>query len=181
MKDSIRLFVAATLPKSLIEKLQDQLIHFQHPHLRMLPESNLHLTFYFIGNVPIQDLPTIKHAIESIAQKYTPFTLTFMQTEAGPNPKKPRLIWARFLPDDQFTQLSIELTQQLSDKKQPTKPPIPHITLARYRKDKPVPKGLPSITSDEMLQLPVKTISLWQSELASPHPVYTVLQTYPLG
>ncbi|MFD2514394.1 RNA 2',3'-cyclic phosphodiesterase [Pontibacter locisalis] len=181
MKSSIRLFVAATLPENLKEKLQEQLQRFHHPNLRMIPAQNLHLTLYFIGNVPHEKLAEIKQVLQETAKRHQSFTLYHEQTEAGPNKKKPRLIWARFSAHTAFEELTQDLTQQLSTDSSSPKKPIPHITLARFRKDKPAPKDLPAVQFDHPVILTVDTISLWHSELASPHPVYSVLETYPLG
>ena len=181
MKDTIRLFIAAILPEPLKDKLQQQLSDFEHPAIRFVPHQNLHLTLYFIGNVPYSQLRSIRDTIRETAIRYQPFTLRFAQTEAGPNPRNPRLVWARFEPDTTFENLSRELTEKLSPTPPTDKKPIPHITLARFRKDKPAPKDLPVITTVQPMELHVNGIALWQSELASPHPVYSVLDAYPLG
>ena len=181
MKDSIRLFVAATLPETLKQELQEQLQVYDHPAIRPIPRENLHLTLFFLGNVPVQQLSTIKQSIREVSQRHQPFVLDFECTEAGPKPKQPRLIWARFAALPAFEALSHDLTQALADEPPKKQKTIPHITLARFRKDKPVPNNLFTVTEKEPLQLHVPAISVWQSELASPHPVYSVLETYPLG
>ncbi|MCX2740026.1 RNA 2',3'-cyclic phosphodiesterase [Pontibacter anaerobius] len=181
MKESIRLFVAAALPPALLSKLQDQLQHFEHPTLRMLPPQNLHLTLYFIGNVPHQELPGIKARVARVAQQHQPFTLQFERTEPGPKPKSPRLVWARFAPHPAFESLSRHLTEELAEQPPEKHKAIPHITLARYRKDAKPPKQLPYPEAEEPLELPVQEVALWQSVLGSPHPTYKVLERYPLG
>jgi 2'-5' RNA ligase len=181
MKDSIRLFVAATLPPSLKQELQEQLLALQHPAVRVVPEQNLHLTLFFIGNVPPEQLPAIKQAIQEVAQRHSPFVLDFKRTEPGPKPRHPRLVWARFEEHEAFSALSRDLTQALAAEPPKQQKAIPHITLARFRKDKPAPDNLPAVSSEGPLRLPVQDIALWQSELASPHPVYTVVETFGLG
>ncbi|WP_276499264.1 RNA 2',3'-cyclic phosphodiesterase [Pontibacter litorisediminis] len=181
MKDSIRLFAAAPIPDALQQKLTAHLQHFEHPSLRLLPRQNLHLTLYFIGNVPVQELPGIKERIARVAQRHQPFTLQFERTEPGPKPRHPRLIWARFAPHPAFEALSRELTEELTEQPPANLKALPHITLARYRKDAQPPKQLPTISTEEALELPVTEVALWQSVLGSPHPTYSVLERYPLG
>ncbi len=181
MNTDVRLFVAAILPESLKDILHEQLKNFEHPDIRFLPQQNLHLTLFFIGNVPVSSIESIKTTIRNIAQEHKPFTLQFAQTEPGPHTRKPRLIWARFDPHPAFEQLNKELTEQLSTHSSSSKKPLPHITLARFRKDKPAPKNLTAIISKDPVELAVNAISLWQSELSSPHPIYKVLHSYPLG
>lgn len=96
MKESIRLFVAAALPPALVDSLQEQLQHFSHPALRFMPRENLHLTLYFIGQVPREQLPLLQRQIGRVASRHQPFTLQLEQIEPGPKPKNPRLVWARF-------------------------------------------------------------------------------------
>ncbi|MBF9253946.1 RNA 2',3'-cyclic phosphodiesterase [Pontibacter sp. 172403-2] len=181
MKNDIRLFVAASLPASLKAQLQQLLLPFEHPDIRFLPGQNLHLTLYFMGNVPLAQLPGIQQQIRQAAQQEPPFTLDFDCVETGPKPKSPRLVWARFKPSLPFEQLSRQLTQAFSPVPVREQKVIPHVTLARFRKNAPKPTGLPPVYASQPLQLTVDSVALWQSELASPHPVYTVLENYPLG
>ena len=181
MKDGIRLFVAATLPETLKKQLQNHLQPFRHPAIRFVPEQNLHLTLFFIGNVPAQQLASIKQTVREVAQRHQPFTLDFACTEPGPKPRHPRLVWARFKEHAAFATLSHDLTEALAAAPPKQQKAIPHVTLARFRKDRPAPEGLPSILPQEPLQLEVREVALWRSELASPHPIYTVIETFGLS
>lgn len=181
MKDTIRLFVAAILPPEVQILLQQHLQHYTHPAIRFVPNQNLHLTLYFIGNLPLEQLSSTSERVQEIAQRHQPFILDLEQLEPGPTRKQPRLVWARFTANLAFEALSQELTETLSQQPVKKLKPIPHVTLARFRKDKPVPANLPTIALDTPLQLPVHEIALWQSELASPHPVYSVLKHFPLS
>lgn len=180
-QEEVRLFVAATLPSPLKVNLQEQLQPFLQPAVRAVPPDNLHLTLFFIGNVPLQDLSYIKQIIADVAKRHAPFTLTLACTEAGPNARSPRLVWARFQQHQAFEILSHDLTQMLTTEPPKKQKTIPHITLARFRKGQPAPKHLPALAPEQEYTLEVNSIALWQSKLASPHPVYTVLESYPLG
>jgi 2'-5' RNA ligase len=180
MKDTIRLFAAAILPPDLKAELQELTEAYKEFPVRLLPQQNLHLTLYFIGNVPLDQLSFIKETIRTTAQQQPPFILDLACLEAGPNLKSPRLIWARFANHTCYDELSKALTQALSPEPPKKLQPIPHITLARFRKEPNAPKHLPVLTPDKKLQLEVNEVALWHSELASPHPIYTILETYPL-
>ncbi|MFD2245829.1 RNA 2',3'-cyclic phosphodiesterase [Pontibacter ruber] len=180
MENHIRLFVAVTLPAALHTYLSQQVHQYQHSSIRFVPEQNLHLTLYFIGNVPQEQLPAISQAIKEVAMQHQPFTLVLEQLEPGPKLRSPRLVWARFRQSQPYEQLSQELTRVLAPEPPKEQKAIPHVTVARFRKDKPAPKNLPVIVPDQEMQLPVDSISLWRSELKSPHPVYSILETFPL-
>lgn len=180
MKDGLRLFVAATLPEDMKTFLQEQVQAFNHPSIRLVPEQNLHLTLFFIGNTPASNFETIKDTIQKISSGHSAFKLQYLYTEPGPNRRSPSLVWARFIQHPEFEKLSRSLTSSLSPEQNAKQKPIPHITLARYKKDAPAPPAVQLEQSGSGMSLMVDSISLWQSELASPHPVYTVLETYQL-
>lgn len=178
MKDEIRLFVAATLPEEIKSFVQEQKEKFNSPSLRPVPEQNLHLTLYFIGNTQLSNLPGIENTLQKISEEHTAFKLQYLCTEPGPNSQSPRLVWARFQQHPQFEKLSRSLASALSPEENAKQKPIPHITLARYKKGASAPPTAPVYSAESGISMQVNSISLWQSELASPHPVYTVLETY---
>ncbi|MGV3540475.1 MAG: RNA 2',3'-cyclic phosphodiesterase, partial [Rufibacter sp.] len=114
MQDSLRLFVAAQLPPVLKTYLVQARQAYEMPGIRPVPEENLHLTLYFLGNVPAAEVPVIKQKLATVAQQHAPFTLRLAQLEPGPKPRSPRLVWARFQQLEAFRLLSQELTQVLS-------------------------------------------------------------------
>lgn len=181
MQDTLRLFVAAALPPDLIAYLTQARQAYENPALRMVPEQNLHLTLYFLGNVPAAEISQIRQTLAQVAQRQAPFTLSLAQLEPGPKPKSPRLIWARFAQHPAFTLLSQELTQALAPAPPRQEKFIPHITLCRFRKDVRPPQPLPTVVPPEEIRYPVPSFALWQSQLASPHPVYSVMEEFPLG
>ncbi|MHC2993792.1 2'-5' RNA ligase [Pontibacter sp. HJ8] len=181
MSNTTRLFVAAALPNELKQYLGEQASHYQQEAIRPVPAENLHLTLYFIGNVAATQLPSIKQVTQHIARQFPPFDLHLEGIEPGPKPRSPRLIWARFESSEPFEQLSQSLTQALSPVPPNNRKSIPHITLARFRKDRPAPKHLEMLLPEQPVVLQVKEIAVWHSELASPHPRYTILESYPLA
>lgn len=180
MADSIRLFIAAPIPVALKGYLQAQAARYSHEAVRQVPAENLHLTLYFIGNIAKDKLPGIQKVCAHMASQFAPFLLPLEAIEPGPKPRAPRLIWARLAPSDAFARLSKGLAQALSPVPPPVRSPIPHITLARFRKDKPAPPGLVPLNPESSYTLPVNEIAIWHSELASPHPRYTIWHRYQL-
>ncbi|PKV63254.1 RNA 2',3'-cyclic phosphodiesterase [Pontibacter ramchanderi] len=180
MAHTTRLFIAAPLPDTLKQYLTEQANRYRHEAIRQVPVDNLHLTLYFIGNVPVGELATIQDVTAHMARQFAPFTLQLEAIEPGPKPRSPRLIWARFKNHDAFAQLSSSLTQALSDQPPLSREPKPHVTLARFRKDRPVPHDLEIHYPDAPVTLEVNEIAVWHSELGSPHPRYSILQRYPL-
>ncbi|QHL86496.1 RNA 2',3'-cyclic phosphodiesterase [Nibribacter ruber] len=181
MQEHLRLFVAVPLPNNLLDYLLSAREAFDSNAIRMVPAQNLHLTLFFIGNVPaIKEIPIINH-LKEIAQQYQPFTLTLEQLEPGPKRSAPRLIWARFQALAAFEKLSLDLANVFSPNPSKHDKFIPHVTVCRFKKEIRPAHNMPLVQPSEKLMFPVKSLALWQSVLGSPHPVYTVVQEFPLG
>ena len=181
MDDTIRLFIAASLTDELGPYLKEELRPFIDETVRPIPLQNLHLTLFFIGNVPASALDIIRRQVKEIAQACNPFILQLSAVEQGPKPKSPRLIWARFDEHPEFTKLSRKLAETLAPGEPNKLKPTPHITIARYRKNIPRPVAKPAVLPENSITLPVNTIGIWKSELAAPHPVYSIVESYLLG
>ena len=178
--DKIRLFIAAKLPARLNAQLSDYGGGYAAAHIKPVPAANLHLTLLFLGNTEAGKLTEIKRIVNTVAKNQRSFTLTAEVIEPGPKPSHPRLIWARFYPDPQFTQLCTRLQELLlPDTKIPDNY-LPHVTLARINKQNRQGLILPYTRPAEPVAFKVNSISIWQSQLASPHPQYSVLQSYNL-
>lgn len=181
MSDTLRLFVAVPLPAPLTAYFLEARLAYDHAGVRPVPQQNLHLTLFFLGNVPAAEVPAIWQNLTQVARQHDPFTLTFAQLEPGPNSVSPRLIWGRFEPHASFTHLSRALTQTLAKTPPKHEKFIPHVTLCRFVKDARVPKPMPVLSPSHPIHLPVNSFALWHSQLASPHPVYAVMETFDLG
>jgi RNA 2',3'-cyclic 3'-phosphodiesterase len=181
MDATIRLFIAASLTDELGPYLKEQLRPLLDDTLRPIPLQNMHLTLFFIGNVPATELDTIRYKVKEIAHQCEPFTLQLAAVEQGPKPTSPRLIWARFNEHPEFAKLSKKLSTALAPEEPNKLKPTPHITLARYRKNIARPEAKPAVLPEKDITLPVNAIGVWKSELASPHPIYSILESYLLG
>lgn len=181
MDATIRLFIAASLTDELGPYLKEVLRPMLTETLRPIPLQNMHLTLFFIGNVPASELDTIRHKVKAIANQCEPFTLQLAAIEQGPKPNSPRLIWARFKEHPEFAKLSKKLSETLAPGEPNKLKPTPHITLARYRKNIARPEIKAPILPEKEMIMPVNAIGVWQSELASPHPVYSIIESYLLG
>lgn len=181
MDDTLRLFVAAALTDELGPFLKEQLRPFMDDTLRAVPLQNMHLTLFFIGNVPASNLDMIRKMVKEAAQSVNPFVLQLQTVEQGPKPTSPRLIWAKFNEHPEFANLSKQLASVLAPEEPNKLKPIPHITLGRYRKNIGRPVHKPALIPEQPVTLRVNSIGIWKSDLTSPHPVYSILESYLLG
>ncbi|AMM52319.1 hypothetical protein TH61_15555 [Rufibacter sp. DG15C] len=180
MEDTLRLFVAVPLPQTLKDYLVQARGVYDVPGVRAVPEENLHLTLFFIGNVPASQQTFILEELKRISEVNDPFTLILEQLEPGPKPKSPRLVWVRFQENEAFTNISRALTQALAATPPKQEKFIPHITVCRLKKDARPAKNLPIYKPEREIAFPVQSFALWKSTLGSPHPIYTVVQEFAL-
>ncbi|GAA4298696.1 RNA 2',3'-cyclic phosphodiesterase [Nibribacter koreensis] len=181
MFNTLRLFVAVPLPQTLKDYLVKTRQAYDVPGIRAVPEQNLHLTLFFLGNEPAAQLDVILEQLQNIARLHNPFTLTLEQLEPGPKRSAPRLVWARFQPHAAFEKLSLEVAKAFANNPAGHDKFIPHITLSRIKKEDRSMKDLPIIEPKEIVEFQVESLALWQSTLASPHPVYTIVKEFNLG
>jgi RNA 2',3'-cyclic 3'-phosphodiesterase len=176
----MRLFVAVPLPEALKTAIRPYQQVYRQDFIRFVPEENLHLTLHFIGEAAAEALAPLQQQLARAAAAHPPFTLTFRETAPGPKAGSPRLIWTRFEEHPAFAALSVAICQALNAAPGAYGKFIPHITIARLRKDRGKVPPLPILREPAIPDLPVTGFALWQSQLQSPHPVYSILADFPL-
>jgi len=176
----MRLFIAVPLPENIGNALQTLQEQYNTAGVRAVPLPNLHLTLYFLGEPPTTALPALRQKLAQIAATHHSFNLTLEEIAPGPKLKLPRLIWARFQNHPAFVTLSQSIFTALVANAKPPADFIPHVTIARLQKDKPARHHLPILRDLDFPGFPVQSFAIWQSELASPHPRYSVLENFKL-
>lgn len=176
----MRLFIGTFLDKDLLGYIPFEDI--QKPfedNLKKINKENVHMTWIFIGNIDDSIRQSIETTIESHLEVFNELTLETKGLELWPPKREPRLIV-----------LSGKLNRDISldnlnkNLKKLCNPDIkdnflPHITIARFRKDKTVNRkiNLPVIRT---FSWQIREISLIQSVLTSEGPVYEKIKNWPL-
>jgi len=95
LADTIRAFVALTLPSGIIAHaagLQSTL-KAQGLKLRWVKPQNMHLTLKFLGDIPAADAGQVGQAVQRASQNTTPLALTVQGMGVFPGIKRPRVLW----------------------------------------------------------------------------------------
>jgi RNA 2',3'-cyclic 3'-phosphodiesterase len=148
------------------------------PGARWVPIQNLHLTMAFLGRVDEERIETVSSAMAQAVQEHVDFTVRLGEFGAFPSARRARVIWAGL--DDPLGGLA-GLAGSIGDALEPLGFPRekrafqPHVTLARLREPKPVELTV----KPAALSFPVERISLFESHLQRPAPVYEELTTFP--
>lgn len=175
-----RLFVALTLSDELKDLVLNTFAQYPKEGLRGISASNLHITGIFLGNVASTDLVDLKAELKALSERHEPFYLSMEAATPGPKLHRPRLIWTEITPSPGFSELVSDLRSQLSRfwSNPDSRPPLPHITMGRFRKNFKPPKDLPVIPLSGAADLEVASIELWESKPGPEGSVYTSLETW---
>jgi 2'-5' RNA ligase len=138
-KNYARIFVAFPIPSLKSEELK--VIQWQNNSLtgiRWTPFQNLHVTIFFLGEVLEETISSINDAIHAATNKTKPFELEFEKITPAGKLKHGGMIWTQFYKNDFYFNLSTGIYHAVKSfllTEPVLKDPIPHITLARFRKE----------------------------------------------
>ncbi len=178
--ESIRVFIAVEIndPSVLdrLSKTRDLLLESK-ADLKPVATENMHITLRFIGEVPIQLVNSICNDLSKIVFK--PFIIRVKGVGVFPSITRPRVIWAGV--DKGVEELArlhdivekIMRKHHISPQKEKF---IPHITLARVKSRRNIPrliKIIESIADTDFGEVKINRIVLKRSILTSSGPIYS--------
>lgn len=176
-----RLFIAIDLPEDVREELCR--LRTPIPGGRWVPQSQLHLTLAFLGDVEAGRVTELIGRLSGL--KSAPFVLRFDRLGCFPSRARPRVLWVGVRPEPLLGTLAERLREILDECAIPQeeRPFSPHITLARLKL--PAPRESASFL-DRPLRLQRPTISveefiLFESSLTPAGAIHTPLQRFPLS
>lgn len=106
---------------------------------RWTKEKNLHITFKFIGEIPVERLAVIKESLEGIIEKDISVNLVLKGIGVFPNIREPKILYIKV----QHSEVLNDIRKDIEEKlyrigfKKEIKPFIPHITINRIKEAKP--------------------------------------------
>jgi RNA 2',3'-cyclic 3'-phosphodiesterase len=157
----IRVFVALMMAPATADQLAKSANELQHFPVRLIASADIHLTLVPPWNEVSTADATAK--LRSVADQCDGFTLEFRRLGYGPEPRRPRLLWAKCAATPELTRLRSMLLVAFGRANE--RPFLPHVTLARLRgngariaRKHPIDRGL-------LLAQPVHSVELMQSPL----------------
>jgi 2'-5' RNA ligase len=145
---------------------------------RWVPLQNIHVTLAFLGRVDEERVGALSAAIAAAVQAHVDFTVRLGELGTFPSARRARVIWAGL--DDPTGGLA-GLADSVADALEPLGFPRearafqPHATIARLKPPAPVELTV----TPAPLTFAVERISLFESHLQRPAPVYEELATFP--
>lgn len=176
-----RIFLAFPVPAAIVHEIHTFFESVKNTDgVRWTRDANLHVTLFFIGEVEVADIPKVREKIRTVLSAQAPFSLRFdCFTFSGKLPH-PSMIWARFLPQYEFSKMSEKVFQAVRPYMTITpqhKDPIPHVTIARIRHGAKVNQL--KFPEDHVIELPpVDYAELWQTVHTEEGVVYENLERF---
>ncbi|MGB9594799.1 MAG: RNA 2',3'-cyclic phosphodiesterase [Candidatus Poribacteria bacterium] len=179
----IRAFIAIELTEEIhnnLKKLQDSLKDSM-PDVRWVKYGNAHLTLKFLGDTKVSMLDAIGKTIQSIADKYSFFTISLAGLGAFPNSRKPNVIWTSINKGkEEIAKLAVDVESAMERLGFPKEKRAfkPHLTIGRVREIRhplEMAKALENPNIGEIGEFIADRISLIKSQLDPGGSIYTTL------
>lgn len=162
---------------SLIQKQRN--LFSVNKYIRSVNESNLHLTYFFAGNINVQHINDLYKKLENVSAQQKPFQL-FVKEFSIVSLFKEHMIWLEFKHDNAFNQLvnQIQSCFIFENKVTSLHPDRrPHITIARYKPNH-VLNDFTLLPVNQNLNLNLNRITVYESILLADGVHYTQLRTF---
>jgi len=157
----VRIFVAVKIAPAIADELAKVARGLERFPVRLVASADIHLTL-----VPPWNETSIPNAVEKlrrVAANFEAFALLIQRIRYGPEPKRPRFLWAECAAGQEVADLRAALLRTFS---QPDERPfLPHVTLARLRDKGPAIARKHVIDQNLSLAQQVESIELMQSPL----------------
>jgi 2'-5' RNA ligase len=188
MTDQIRTFVACEIPREIrsdIGHIQENLKR-RRLRLKWVRPENLHLTFSFLGEVPVERLETIAASIGRAAEDVAPLSLTAKGVGVFPGIRRARVVWVgiggqhRRLLALQAAVAGALAGVGFAQEKRPYKG---HLTIGRVKSaidPRRLAEALTEFSDFETASFVVDAVVVFRSQLRPDGPVYTRLHTVQL-
>jgi 2'-5' RNA ligase len=172
----VRIFVALRITPEIALEVAQYSRGLEQFSVRLVAPADIHLTLVPPWNE--FSTPDTVEKLRRVADRFCPFTLTFRHIGYGPEPRRPRFLWAECVASKEITELRVALLQAFGQADE--RPFRPHVTLARLRdKGRAIARNHP-VDQDLALTQRVVSVELMQS----PPPGgsgYKVLSSLPLA
>ncbi len=134
-----RTFVALPLSDEVhaaLGRLQRRLRRRLPDGVRWVRPEGIHLTLFFLGEIPPVQIEPISAALTAVARHVPPFTLRVGGLGTFPSPHRPRVLWIGVDGGETLPLLHRAVNEALASLGHPpeTRPFHPHLTLGRVRR-----------------------------------------------
>lgn len=182
-----RIFLALPLEpvEPAVEKMKQLQKLLRDYSIKWVSIENFHLTLFFFGEIPTQQIPVLIELLSSSVKNSSAFTFSLTGPGIFKKGKEPRVLWLGIKAPDQLFEIKKDI-----DKAVATLGFIPdnivfrpHLTLGRFLPRQEVSSVLDSALKDEQLREPflysASKLILFESKLFPKGPQYYPVEVFP--
>jgi RNA 2',3'-cyclic 3'-phosphodiesterase len=155
--------------------------------VRWVEPRNVHLTLQFLGDIDTSVVPILAGELRGAFSDIQPFEVTLTGLGAFPAPARPRVIWIGIhsgVDNLKTLQAGVEVVTTplgfIPDKRSFK----PHVTLGRVKENRrsmDLTNTLAKLHEAQAGTSRIDTVFLTKSDLKPTGPVYSILDSFPLG
>ncbi len=179
-----RLFISIPVDTFILNKINKKLGNLNLPweNIKVINTDNMHITLKFLGDTPLEKIPTIIEALKEVVKEFKSFNLEVKETTIF-SENNPRTLVLKFKESKELDKLHSRIEEILyeegiSNKEQ--RQYQPHLTVARVKKHSKYKDFKDYINWNIGGDSEVSYLELIETELSKTGPEYTVLQTFDL-
>jgi len=188
-----RAFVALDLPSWVVASLEGAGDALRREDRRWRDDKwvegrNLHITLKFLGSLSDEDVTLVRAALDVTIPEHGAARLAEPRIRAVPNTRRARMVWATFFDDDGTCAAVAEAAERAALRAgvaPEERPFVPHVTLARARRQHAVTSSALEAAQVVLDAAPkavsVGEVTLYRSVLTRQGPVYEPLDVWRLG
>jgi RNA 2',3'-cyclic 3'-phosphodiesterase len=188
----IRSFVAVHLSDEVLHSLAELQDELRRPvdklaQVKWVAPGSMHLTLQFLGDVDEGMLPKLVDSLRGGFGGTPAFEVELAGAGAFPSPSRPRVLWAGFRRGSDglkaLASATCGVTGPLGFPPE-DRPFKAHITLGRVKdgsRSGDLSPALAGLAERALGRCQIERVYLMKSELRPSGPVYTVLDSFPLG
>jgi len=184
--ERLRLFVAVSIPRAHLERVDRELTPFKDKvtNGRWASVENQHVTLKFLGSSPGDRFDEITRVCEMVAAGHSASSVSLTGIGAFPSRNRVRVLWVGL---DDPAQLLERLAGDLDRAFESlgfaaeARAYTPHLTLCRFKIPVPLKSGLPELDLSDLPRFEVAAIQLFRSHLSPKGARYEVMKEFPLG
>lgn len=173
----LRVFIGIKITDDLSKKVEKwKAVHKNFP-VRFVDKTNLHLTLIPPLYVHSNEVNKLIYTLKPLALNIKPFNIKFTQISFGPNPKRPRLIWATGPKVSDLSNHRKKITKALN-RQEEKRTFVPHLTIARFKPEIFKEFEVKKLAEKINWKQKVNSFTLFESKLSRSKPQYTKLHEF---
>lgn len=170
----------------VIEKMNQLRNLMADYRIRWVNSENLHLTLFFFGEMPVNQIPELRKLLRSTAQNLSPFAFSLTGPGIFKKGKEPKVLWLGIKAAEVLFEIKKEIDKSVEDLgfSSDEKTFRPHLTLGRFLPRQGISPTLENALKEAQLAEPIKynvsELILFESRLFPEGPQYLPIEVFPL-